>query len=308
LPKHPSDIDSDNDNDTNHQSSIMSDDEEEYEYDEDADDNEGDDNMDEDNQFEYTDDEQDQDDAEVALENAYYNSKGLRETNLEDAAQAFEQVIQQEQAELAKQGITNASGTPKLYGTWAFKAMKQLVKLHLRAGNAQEMLKHYNRWLECIAVGDASPNSVEKGVNGMLERVASLYIGSAKTTASSGTGGTGGGIIDPQQLALTVYDATLRVFHPEAGACKNERLWFKTNMKYGQLLYEMNETAKLQQVLKELQLIHPQEEDAANSMSGSSTGSSTQSLEIYALQIQLYSRQKDNKKLRETFNKAMVRD
>jgi COP9 signalosome complex subunit 2 len=282
----------------------MSDDEEEYEYDEDADDNEGDDNMDEDNQFEYTDDEQDQDDAEVALENAYYNSKGLRETNLEHAAQAFEKVIQQEQAELAKQGITNASGTPKLYGTWSFKAMKQLVKLHLRAGNAQEMLKHYNRWLECIAVGDASPNAVEKGVNGMLERVASLYIGSSKTTASNGTGGTGGGIMDPQQLALTVYDATLRVFHPETGACKNERLWFKTNMKYGQLLYEMNETAKLQQVLKELQLIHPQEEDTA--MNGGSTGSSTQSLEIYALQIQLYSRQKDNKKLRETFNKAMA--
>jgi COP9 signalosome complex subunit 2 len=290
----------------------MSDEEEyEYEYDEEADENDGDnndngddDNMDEDNQFEYTDDEQDQDDAEVALENAYYNSKGLRETNLEHAAQAFEQVIQQEQAELSKNPVTNAvTGTPKLYGTWSFKAMKQLVKLHLRAGNAQEMLKHYNRWLECIAVGDASPNAVEKGVNGMLERVASLYIGSSKTVTSSG--GSGGGISDPQQLALTVYDATLRVFHPENGACKNERLWFKTNMKYGQLLYEMNETAKLQQVLKELQLIHPQEQEDT-SMSGSSTGSSTQSLEIYALQIQLYSRQKDNKKLRETFNKAMA--
>jgi COP9 signalosome complex subunit 2 len=322
----------------------MSDEEDyEYEYDEDADDNDDgnddpkdnndndDDNMDEDNQFEYTDDEQDQDDAEVALENAYYNSKGLRETNLEHAALAFEQVIRQEQAELSKQQTSSPTSatTPKSYGTWSFKAMKQLVKLHLRAGNSEEMLKHYNQWLECIAAGDASPNAVEKGVNGMLERVASLYVGAASiktvVTGAGGSGGaanashtgSGGVILDPEKLALSVYDATLVIFHPETGACKNERLWFKTNMKYGQLLYEMNETAKLQQVLKELKSIHPQEEENMNSMNtGSSSsnnnnttnnsGSSTQALEIYALQIQLYSRQKDNKKLRDTFNKAMA--
>jgi COP9 signalosome complex subunit 2 len=48
--------------------------------------------------------------------------------------------------------------------------------------------------------------------------------------------------MDPQKLALAVYDVTLKVFHPSTGACPNERLWFKTNLKYGQLLYEMNET------------------------------------------------------------------
>jgi COP9 signalosome complex subunit 2 len=57
----------------------------------------------------------------------------------------------------------------------------------------------------------------------------------------------------------------------------------------------MNETNKLYQVLKDLQSVHAQED----------LGSSTQSLEIYALQIQLYSRLKDHKKLRETFGKAM---
>jgi len=256
----------------------MSDEEDdyEYEYDDDAMEEEG-------NEFEYTDEEEEQDDSEVALENAYYNSKGLRETDWKEAAQAFEQVIEEE---LQK--------NDNKYGTWSFKALKQLVKLHLRQGT-DEIMKHYHRLLTCVAEGDVSPNAVEKGINGMLERVASLYQGSASTASRSNA------ISDPQTLALGVYDATLKVFHPRTGSCKNERLWFKTNLKYGQLLYEMNETAKLQQVLRDLQSIHKTEVDSDNMTSSSST----QSMEIYALQIQLYSRQKDHKKLRETFQKAM---
>jgi COP9 signalosome complex subunit 2 len=224
------------------------------------------------------------------LENAYYNSKGLRENDLNEAAEAFEQVIIQEREELG------SSGSRK-YGQWSYKSMKQLVKLHLRNGNADEMMRHYNRLLECISEGDVSPNAAEKGINGMLERVSSLYQGASARNSPS--------TLDPQKLALSVYDATLKVFHPSTGACPNERLWFKTNLKYGQLLYEMNETnetAKLQQVLRDLKTT----QTAESTGSSSTTGSSTQSMEIYALQIQLYSRQKDNKKLREVFNKAMA--
>lgn len=153
-------------------------------------------------------------------------------------------------------------------------------------------MKHYNRLLECISDGDVSPNAIEKGINGMLERVSSLYQGSSRPPA-----GASQGTLDPQQLALSVYDATLKVFRPSTGACPNERLWFKTNLKYGQLLYEMNETVKLQHVLRDLKTA---------GTSDSASGSSTQSMEVFALQIQLYSRQKDNKKLREVFNKAMA--
>lgn len=252
-----------------------------YEYDDDeAEDMEED-------QFEYTDDEEEADDAEVALENAYYNSKGLRESDVAEAAESFEQVIIQEQEELRK------SNSNKKYGSWSYKAIKQLVKLHLRGGNHREMMKYYDRLLDCIAQGDVSPSAVEKGINGMLDRVSSLYQGVATRPSSSTTQTQ---TMDPQKMALAVYDATLKVFHPQSGACPNERLWFKTNLKYGQLLYEMNETVKLQQVLKDLLSIRKAE----------SGGASTQSMEIYALQIQLYSRQKDNKKLREVFNKAMA--
>jgi COP9 signalosome complex subunit 2 len=235
----------------------------------------------------------------IYSENAYYNSKGLRETDLQEAVDAFENVILQEQEELSSGSST------KKYGPWSYKSMKQLVKLQLRIGNADAMMQNYNRLLECIAEGDVSQNAVEKGINGMLERVASLLQG-GETTMMKGAG-SGQGIrktaMDPQKLALAVYDATLKMFHPTSGPCPNERLWFKTNLKFGQLLYEMNETAKLQQVLRDLKM--SQQQNDSNKPGDSSFGSSTQSMEIYALQIQLYSRRKDNKKLREVFNKAM---
>lgn len=49
--------------------------------------------------FEYTDEEEEADGVEVALENAYYNAKGLREDSLEEAAQAFEEVVSKEKKE-----------------------------------------------------------------------------------------------------------------------------------------------------------------------------------------------------------------
>jgi COP9 signalosome complex subunit 2 len=278
----------------------MSDDEDDYEYEYDEDE----DNMEEENQFQYTDEEDEQDDGMVALENAYYNAKGLRETSVSEATAALEQVIAQEQEQLKKEG--------KKYGMWSYKAMKQLVKLHLRVGSSgngvldqETIMKYYRRLLECISTNgsDISPAAVEKGINTMLERVASVNYNARSPEDPTNS---------PRTLALAVYDATLTVFHPKTGPYKIERLWFKTNLKYGQLLYEMNETAKLQQVLKDLIQIHGEPDDiiqsSANASGSSSSGgasASTNSMEIYALQIQLYSRQKDNRKLRETFHKAM---
>jgi COP9 signalosome complex subunit 2 len=278
----------------------MSDEEDDYEYEYDEDE----DNMEEENQFQYTDEEEEQDDGTVALENAYYNAKGLREASVSEATAALEQVIAQEQEQLRKEG--------KKYGMWSYKAMKQLVKLHLRAGTSgngvldqETIMTYYRRLLECISTNgsDISPAAVEKGINTMLERVASVNYNARSSEDATNS---------PRTLALAVYDATLAVFHPKTGSYKIERLWFKTNLKYGQLLYEMNETTKLQLVLKDLIQIHGEPDDVihiTNNVTGSNSSggasASTNSMEIYALQIQLYSRQKDNRKLRETFHKAM---
>jgi hypothetical protein len=92
-----------------------------YEYDNDADE-------DMEDNIEYTDEEEvteEADDAEVALENAYYNAKGLHADSIEDAVQAFEEVITSEKRE-----------NDNKYGPWSFTSMKQLVKLYLKLNNA----------------------------------------------------------------------------------------------------------------------------------------------------------------------------
>jgi hypothetical protein len=73
------------------------------------------------------------------VENAYYNAKGLREDDIQEAIHAFEQVIVQEQQKLSSATDSGSSGgglQTKKYGEWSYKSMKQLVKLHLRSGNA----------------------------------------------------------------------------------------------------------------------------------------------------------------------------
>ena len=258
--------------------------------------------------FEYTDDDEEdnQDDFEITIENAYYNAKGLKETDTGEAEEAFLGVITTEQEEMAKQaadgGDNNAN--KKKYGPWSFKALKQLMKLHLQTNDTTKAMERYTELLVCVADGVVSPNAIEKGVNGMLERVSALLVQQG--------GGSGGGSADDdagdddkKALARNVYDATISVFHPQTGSSPNERLWFKTLLKFGQLLYEMKETAKLQLVIRDLLKGAGGDSAGGGTGEGATASGSTNLMEIMALQIQLYSRQKDNKKLREVFDKAM---
>ncbi|KAK1736416.1 COP9 signalosome complex subunit 2 [Skeletonema marinoi] len=309
-------------------------DSEDYEYEYDESDQEamdaGSGGGDEDASFEYTDDEENQnnEEGEVALENAYYNAKGERDSGeIDEARETFESVVRMEVEQNKKEAgvatdddddddamdveaTTSKLLAPlKFHGPWSYKAVKQLVKLHLRSLNCDSAVKDYERLLRIASSPDAkiSPNAVEKGVNNMLDRVASLInnsSGSSNSDASS----------QQEALAQSIYDLTLKAFHPTTGIAPNERLWFKTNLKYGQLLYEMNETAKLQLVIRDLLLSSGQPTDI---LEGTTTSSSsamvtdststggTHVMEIAALQIQLYSRLKDTKKLRAAYHRAM---
>eukprot|EP00554_Chaetoceros_debilis_P009908 CAMPEP_0194103908 /NCGR_PEP_ID=MMETSP0150-20130528/4264_1 /TAXON_ID=122233 /ORGANISM="Chaetoceros debilis, Strain MM31A-1" /LENGTH=563 /DNA_ID=CAMNT_0038791255 /DNA_START=156 /DNA_END=1847 /DNA_ORIENTATION=- len=294
----------------------MSDDEYSYHY-SDASDQEmdGDDNSqeeDDDEGFDYTDDEEEQegcDDAEVNLENEYYNAKGLRDTeDDDDPASSIAEAHTKFESAIAME--INLLGDGKM-GPWTFKCLKQIMKLRLRFEEYDEAKTLYARILDCISspkCEGVSPNAMEKGINGMLDRVSALFQGAAatntnvKANANVGTDAGGNSAADskgkPQDLARHVYDSTLKLFHPRYGSCPNERLWFKTNLKFGQLLYENHETYKLQDVIRDLL-------QTSDMSSSSSSTSKTHLMEIYALQIQLYSRLKDNAKLREIFDQAM---
>ncbi len=319
-------------------------DSEDYEYEYDESDQEAMDagsggGSDEDASFVYTDDDEDNannDEGEVALENAYYNAKGERDSGeLDEARETFESVVRMEVEQNKKEAgvdiaeeedamdveVTTASSSKtlllaplKFHGPWSYKAVKQLVKLHLRSLNCDSAVKDYERLLRIASSADSkiSPNAVEKGVNNMLDRVASLI-----NNSSSGNNSSNSETTSQQQeaLAQSIYDLTLKAFHPTSGIAPNERLWFKTNLKYGQLLYEMNETAKLQLVIRDLLVSSGQPTDilegTTNNSSSFSSESNTTStggthvMEIAALQIQLYSRLKDTKKLRAAYHRAM---
>eukprot|EP00574_Skeletonema_japonicum_P010591 CAMPEP_0201713852 /NCGR_PEP_ID=MMETSP0593-20130828/545_1 /ASSEMBLY_ACC=CAM_ASM_000672 /TAXON_ID=267983 /ORGANISM="Skeletonema japonicum, Strain CCMP2506" /LENGTH=575 /DNA_ID=CAMNT_0048203051 /DNA_START=89 /DNA_END=1816 /DNA_ORIENTATION=- len=319
-------------------------DSEDYEYEYDESDQEamdagsGGGGSDEDASFVYTDDDEDNannDEGEVALENAYYNAKGERDSGeLDEARETFESVVRMEVEQNKKEAgvdiaeeedamdveVTTASSSKtlllaplKFHGPWSYKAVKQLVKLHLRSLNCDSAVKDYERLLRIASSADAkiSPNAVEKGVNNMLDRVASLINNSSSGNSSSNSETTSQ---QQEALAQSIYDLTLKAFHPTSGIAPNERLWFKTNLKYGQLLYEMNETAKLQLVIRDLLVSSGQPTDILEGTTNNSSFSSesnttstggTHVMEIAALQIQLYSRLKDTKKLRAAYHRAM---
>ncbi|CCI41399.1 unnamed protein product [Albugo candida] len=79
----------------------------------------------------------------------------------------------------------------------------------------------------------------------------------------------------------------------------SKRLWFKTNLKLGNLLYEIGDYARLTKIIKEL-LLSCDDEDSEDGVK-----KNTQLLEVYALQIQMYTSEKDNKKLMSMYEKAL---
>jgi len=80
---------------------------------------------------------------------------------------------------------------------------------------------------------------------------------------------------------------------------KNERVWFRTNLKLGKLLFDADEFNKLAKILRELHRSCENEEGEDDQKKGS------QLVDIYALEIQMYTATKDNKKLKELYHKAL---
>ncbi|CAH0473114.1 unnamed protein product [Peronospora belbahrii] len=97
------------------------------------------------------------------------------------------------------------------------------------------------------------------------------------------------------EILQRFYETTLETLKE----ARNERLWFKTSVKLGNLLYEIGDFSRLSKIIKEL-LASCSDEDGDDGVRKNS-----QLLEVYALQIQMYTAQKDNKKLVSIYEKAL---
>lgn len=118
------------------------------------------------------------------------------------------------------------------------------------------------------------------------------------------------------ELLQNFYETTLEALKD----AKNDRLWFKTNTKLGKLYFDRNDFGKLQKILKQLHqscqvigdehiLFHSifqnnsyffQTDDGEDDLK-----KGTQLLEIYALEIQMYTVQKNNKKLKALYEQSL---
>ncbi|KAL1903458.1 COP9/signalosome complex subunit Csn2 [Sporothrix stenoceras] len=218
--------------------------------------------------FEYEDDEDEPDAGEVTIENKYYNAK---QTKLSDPDEAIAEFL----------------GLPELEpekGDWGFKGLKQAIKLEFKLGRYEDAVSHYKELLTYVKSA-VTRNYSEKSINNMLDFF-------EKTSAASAATGDK----KAANFMEAFYELTLTCFQ----STNNERLWLKTNIKQAKLLLDHQ---KYVEVMKKLRDLHR----ACQKPDGSDDPSKgTYLLEIYALEIQMYAERKNNKQLKQLYQRALT--
>ncbi|XP_013778833.1 COP9 signalosome complex subunit 2 isoform X1 [Limulus polyphemus] len=158
-------------------------------------------------------------------------------------------------------------------GEWGFKALKQMIKINFKMCNYNEMMMRYKQLLTYIKSA-VTRNYSEKSINSILD-----YISTSKQ----------------MELLQEFYETTLEALKD----AKNDRLWFKTNTKLGKLYFDRCEYLKLSKILKQLHQSCQTDDGSDDLKKG------TQLLEIYALEIQMYTAQKNNKKLKKLYEQSL---
>lgn len=92
-----------------------------------------------------------------------------------------------------------------------------------------------------------------------------------------------------------LYSTTLESLEEQ----NNDRLWTKTNLKLAKLWLDRKEFPRLKNIIRELHQACTSPEGSMDSQKG------TLLLEIYALEIQMYTETKNNKKLKEVYEKCL---
>ncbi|XP_045481855.1 COP9 signalosome complex subunit 2 isoform X1 [Harmonia axyridis] len=213
---------------------------------------------------------------DVDLENQYYNSKSLKEEEPKAALISFQKVLDLESGEK---------------GEWGFKALKQMIKINFKLGNFEQMMSRYKQLLTYIKSA-VTRNHSEKSINSILDYIStsknvSLHLSPGKYYSKN---------FDLQmELLQDFYETTLEALKD----AKNDRLWFKTNTKLGKLYYDRGDFNKLAKILKQLHQSCQTDDGEDDLKKG------TQLLEIYALEIQMYTAQKNNKKLKALYEQSL---
>lgn len=159
-----------------------------------------------------------------------------------------------------------------LNNDWSFKSLKQAAKLSFKSSLFQKAVDFYTKLILLIPRLSLQKNYIEKSINNYLDLVSSS---------------------DNVDFLVEIYKVTL------ASLDQNDRLFHKTHLKLAKLWLDKKNYSRL---LESTSLLH----NSCNSADGSlDAKKGTLLLEVYALEIQMYTETNDTKRLKEIYNKCI---
>ncbi|KAI9819179.1 MAG: hypothetical protein M1827_007335 [Pycnora praestabilis] len=179
-----------------------------------------------------------------------------------------------------REAIGEFLGIPALEeekGDWGFKGLKQAIKLEFKLRQYVKAVEHYRELLSYVKSA-VTRNYSEKSINNMLD-----YI--EKGSEDEGA----------YQCMEKFYSQTLDSFQ----STNNERLWLKTNIKLARLWLDRKDYGQLTRKVRELHRACQKEDGTDDPSKG------TYSLEVYALEIQMYAETRNNKRLKALYQRAL---
>ncbi|TVY36854.1 COP9 signalosome complex subunit [Lachnellula occidentalis] len=162
-------------------------------------------------------------------------------------------------------------------GDWGFKGLKQAIKLEFKLGKYDQAVEHYSELLTYVKSA-VTRNYSEKSINNILD-----FIEKGSEDEKAG------------HCMEEFYSQTLQSFQ----STNNERLWLKTNIKLAKLFLDRKEYGAVTKKIRELHKACEKEDGTDDPSKG------TYSLEIYALEIQMYAETKNNKQLKRLYERAL---
>lgn len=148
-----------------------------------------------------------------------------------------------------------------------------MVKLSFKLGRYRQMMDYYRQLLS-YTKSAVTRNYGEKSITAILD-----YISTA----------------EQPELLQEFYAVTLDALNE----AKNERLWFRTNLKLGKLYHDQGDFRRLASIIRQLHA-SCQHSDGTDDMR-----KGTQLLEVYALEIQMYTAQRNSKKLKALYEQSL---
>ncbi|KAF4625346.1 hypothetical protein G7Y89_g12821 [Cudoniella acicularis] len=162
-------------------------------------------------------------------------------------------------------------------GDWGFKGLKQAIKLEFKLGQYDKAVEHYTELLTYVK-NAVTRNYSEKSINNILDYIEKGSEDEAATHCME-----------------EFYSQTLQSFQ----STNNERLWLKTNIKLSKLFLDRKDYSAVTKKIRELHKACEREDGTDDPSKG------TYSLEIYALEIQMYAEMKNNKQLKRLYERAL---